>query len=138
MLMLYAKDWHASVLIIGPNRTTVLIHDETKPAPRLWKFPGGKKEPFEDNPFLSVIRETKEETGLVLDPKRIIFVGGQERERHTKYFFIATIDSFDGLVKKSKEREITAIFTIKELDKMVDLHPTYHQFYLEAKRAGLV
>lgn len=136
--MAYAEDWHASVLIIGPKGTTVLIHDETKPAPRLWKFPGGKKEPFEDDPLLSVIRETWEETGLVLDPTRITFVGQQERERHTKYFFLATIDSFDGLVKKSKEREITGTFMLDELNKMVDLHPTYYRFFQEAKQAGLV
>ena len=46
--MAWAEDYHASVFIRGPNNTTVLIHDETRPPPRLWKFPGGKMEPNED------------------------------------------------------------------------------------------
>jgi 8-oxo-dGTP diphosphatase len=65
--MPYAEDYHASVLILGPDESTVLIHDETKPSPRYWKFPGGKKE-FGETPFTTAVRETKEETGLDIDP----------------------------------------------------------------------
>jgi 8-oxo-dGTP pyrophosphatase MutT (NUDIX family) len=129
--MSYAEDWHASVFIRGPHHKTVLIHDETKPLPRLWKFPGGKMEMGED-PFDTVIRETWEETGLTILRKDLQLICDIKRPFHTKYFFTATIDSFADLVKKSKEREVTGLFPIASLHTMVDLHPTYYQFFLEA------
>ncbi len=50
-IMEYREDYHSSVLIIGPNNQVVLICDEKK-WPRLWKFPGGKKE-FDEDPSYS-------------------------------------------------------------------------------------
>lgn len=135
--MRYAEDYHASVLIIGPDRKTVLIHDESQPYPRLWKFPGGKKE-VRENPFTTAVREVKEETGLILLPQNLRLFGEQKRKGYTKYCLVGPIDSFDGLIRKSKEREITGIFEIDQIEKMVDIQPSYYRFYVMAKEAGLV
>jgi 8-oxo-dGTP pyrophosphatase MutT (NUDIX family) len=135
--MCYAEDYHASVLVIGPNRKTVLIHDESRPAPRLWKFPGGKKERGE-TPFITGARELFEETGISINPEDLELAGQQERKGYTKYCLVGTVDSFDGLIRKSKEREVTGIFSIEELERMVDIQPSYYYFYVMAKEAGLV
>jgi 8-oxo-dGTP pyrophosphatase MutT (NUDIX family) len=91
-----------------------------------------------EDPYDTVIRETWEETGLHLDRSRLRLIGEQAKKGHVKYFFIATIDSFDGLVKRSKEREITGIFKLEELKKMVDFHPTYRGFYDLAQEASYI
>jgi 8-oxo-dGTP pyrophosphatase MutT (NUDIX family) len=129
--MSYAKDYHASVFIRGPNNSTVLIIQDWKDQP-LWKFPGGKIEPEDTDPFDAAIRETWEETGLIIVRETMELVAEKILHTHSKYFFTATITSLDNLLKKGRDGERTGLFEIPDLHRMVDIHPDYYEFFLQA------
>jgi 8-oxo-dGTP pyrophosphatase MutT (NUDIX family) len=132
--MPWAEDYHASVFIKGPDEQTVLITDTRRPPPQLWKFPGGKMEPGED-PFETALREAKEETGLSLQRENLTLIETTNLSNHTKYFFVAVTDSFEGFQNRSKDGEIAGIFDIEYLHKMVDIHPRYYEVFLKAVAA---
>jgi 8-oxo-dGTP pyrophosphatase MutT (NUDIX family) len=134
--MEYREDYHSSVLIIGPNNQVVLICDEKK-WPRLWKFPGGKKE-FDEDPFTTAVREVHEETGLTLHFNQLTYVGEERLPTYSRYYFCAFVDSFLGRVELSEEKERTGIFDLSELDSMPDFLDTYRGFYRKVKEAGLL
>jgi 8-oxo-dGTP pyrophosphatase MutT (NUDIX family) len=129
--MPWAEDYHASVFVRGPNEQTVLITDTRRPPPQLWKFPGGKMEAGED-PFETAIREVFEETGVTLKRENLALIETEHLDSHTKYFFLATTDSFAGFQQRSKDGEIAGIFDISYLHKMVDIHPRYYEVFLKA------
>lgn len=136
--MSYAEDYHASVFIRGPNNKTVLVIKDWKD-PAFWKYPGGKGEEGE-TPAQTAARECWEEAGIRVDPDSLDLVTSIEvtltrdevEHTHTKYFFTASVDSFDGLLEKGDGGERTGIFDIPHLHKMVDIHPIYYNFFLEA------
>lgn len=145
--MTYAKDFHAAVaavLVKGTQKQTIMLINDSMNPP-LWKFPGGGGENGE-TPYETAAREHEEETGIPLDPSKLILVtnldvkadGKRIRNDHTKYFFITFVDSFDGLVRIGDDGERTGKFDLSEIDRMVDIHPTYYRFYQEAKKAGLL
>ena len=131
--MPWAEDYHASVFIRGPNDQTLLITDLRRPPPQLWKFPGGKLDRGVDtDPFDTAIREVKEETGVTILRRNLRLIEEQNLGTHTKYFFRATVDTFDGFRKRSLDDEIAGIFDIDYLHQMVDIHPHYYDVFCRA------
>ena len=140
-------DFHASVFILGPNNTTVLIRDGRKllqGLKPLWKFPGGKRrriEPFlkprrDEQPVETVIREVREETGLSLKKRHTKHVFSHEARNqdggvHNKHVFFSRKYSFQKLRPLSAEYEEAKPFDIEELEKLSDFHPTYRDYFLE-------
>lgn len=63
----------AKVAIMSDGRVVALLRDDDPGIafPGLWDLPGGGREGDEDA-VATVIRETQEETGLRLDPRRLI------------------------------------------------------------------
>ena len=63
----------AAKALINDNQKILLLKRsaDSKFFPKVWDFPGGKFED-EDSPIEVVVRETLEETGLVITPGEIL------------------------------------------------------------------
>ncbi len=73
-------------LFIGPH--LLVIRRDAKasiPWPGFWDFPGGGREPGE-TPVACVLRETREEVGLVLAPADLIWKRGYRRPSPVWFF----------------------------------------------------
>lgn len=140
--MAYVGDYHAAVLIRGPDNKFVMIiqHD-------LWKFAGGGSEAGE-TPEDTAIRESLEETGLVIERESLTLIHeefsksrfSETSSFHKKYYFLGrTSDIPKGIhAFRGNDRERPGIFELSEIETMVDIHPQYFNAYLKAKEAGLV
>lgn len=131
-------DFHSSGPVFGPDNDVVLIRDMRKDSP-LWKFPGGKKQrlhrmgkkPRGETPLETLLRETREETGLWLKKRNTEFVAQYDMGSYRKYVFLARISSFRGLVPLSKEYEEAKVFKLDDLLWLPNFHPWYRDCYLE-------
>lgn len=131
-------DFHASVFIIGPNETTVLIR-ETRRLDPLWKFPGGKKKQRKalfkprrgEKPAEAAARELFEETGLTVKAADLVCVHREDKGRYRKYYFIGRKNSFRKLRSLSDEYEEVKIFRFDEILGLPGMHPEYRRCYRE-------
>jgi 8-oxo-dGTP diphosphatase len=121
-------DWAASVIVCGPNDTIPLVMDERKPTPHYWKLPGGRKEAGE-TPEETAVRETEEEVGLKIG--KVCILKEVDRRSHTMYLFGTQIKSFDELRAEGEEGERVALFTMKEVQEMVDFFPPHRELLEE-------
>jgi len=117
-------NWAASVVICGPNDTIPLVMDERKPLPHFWKLPGGRSEVGE-TPEQTAVRETAEEVGLKID--KVCVMKEEDRGSHKMYLFGAMVNSFDELKPKGDEGERVALFTITEVQTMMDFFPPHRK-----------
>ncbi len=107
--MTYTLERAATVVVIrgGANDLEVLLlrrSNELKFAPGIWVFPGGaleeadRKQGRDEQQVLSHtgVRETEEETAIVLDPKDLIhfmqYTTPMGNKRFETWFFIASVD----------------------------------------------
>lgn len=131
-------DFHASVFILGPDDTTVLIRETTKQPP-LWKFPGGARKLTKDflqprrdeRPEETAVRETMEETGLSIDPNKLVLVANEDMGTYTKYYFMTKIRSWNKLRALSDEYEETHIFKIRTLQHLGGFHRRYRDCFFQ-------
>ncbi len=117
-------NWAVSVLISGPEEMVPLVLDETKPYPHFWKLPGGKSESGE-TPEQTAVRETMEEVGLTIG--KVCRLREEDRRSHMMYLFGAMIDSFGQLKSRGDEGERIALFTISEMQEMMDFFPPHRK-----------
>ncbi len=100
-IMLIRKDY----ILLGKR-----INTET--APDTWAYPGGRMDYGED-PITGVIREVEEETGLILDPKKIRFIGYQNelfpKEKKHYVSLVHMCSDFEGEPKR-KEPDKCAVW----------------------------
>jgi len=83
-----------------------------------WQFPGGMKT-FGDtrNPFRTLSRELKEETGLSLrqtnrpDPE---ILGMQQYDKHLRLFFLVPRTSCEGIVRMEVKRDNNSVLYLPE------------------------
>ncbi len=137
-MLIDGGDFHASGPVFGPDNDVVLIRDMRKDSP-LWKFPGGKKQrlqpfgkkPRGETPLETLLRETKEETGLWLKKRNVQFVTSYDMGSYRKHVFCSRISSFRGLVPLSKEYEEAKVFKLDDLPWLRDFHPWYRDGYLQ-------
>ena len=137
-MLIDGGDFHASGPVFGPNNDVVLIRDMRKDSP-LWKFPGGKKQLLRrigkksrgETPLETLLRETKEETGLWLKKRATEFVVSFDMGTYRKHVFLSRITSFRGLVPLSKEYEEAKVFKLDDLPWLRDFHPWYRDCYIQ-------
>ena len=113
-----------NMCMICDGRGNVLVQDKKNhPTWHGWNFPGGHVEVGE---FVtpSVIREIKEETGLVIKSPKLCgikeFHKAKDSKRYIVFLYIA--DSFDGELKASVEGEIFwyPLSKLLNSDKLID------------------
>jgi 8-oxo-dGTP pyrophosphatase MutT (NUDIX family) len=114
----------SGVFIIGPRNKTVLVieperEDGKKP---LWKPPSGKQK-FDigrggiwEKPKETAVRETEEETGLILDPGWMVHLGSKYKPRlYSIHFFVARVKSFSRLRPYGKSGERTLLYPLNRI-----------------------
>lgn len=137
-MLIDGGDFHASGPVFGPDNDVVLIRDMRKDSP-LWKFPGGKKQlvwrlgkkPRGETPLETLLRETKEETGLWLKKRNVLFVTSYNMGSYRKHVFLSRTSSLRGLVALSKEYEEAKVFKLDDLLWLPDFHPWYRDCYAQ-------
>jgi len=95
----------------------LLIHDKYKPAPAMWKLPGGKAENGE-YPELALIRELMEEIKINVIPpteKDVVF----EKDCGNHIFRVYKVRYYNGKVDASEEVEWVRLFSVGEVKKMI-------------------
>jgi 8-oxo-dGTP diphosphatase len=76
-------------LFVGADLVVILRDDKADiPFPGHWDFPGGGREAGE-GPAACVLRETREELGLVLAERDLIYRRCYQSETHKSWFFTA-------------------------------------------------
>jgi dTMP kinase len=98
----------------------LMLKRKVQPNFNKWDFPAGHKELKETDKH-AAIREVKEETGLILDQTKVMFVQKETIKTETKLDFVmfTTKVSFEKSkkIKLSKEHSQYKWFTLKELPK---------------------
>jgi 8-oxo-dGTP diphosphatase len=93
-------------VIENKGKYLILLRSEKAPYfPLHWDFPGGKLEPNED-PFLGIIREVKEETNLNIEPIKVLNVFNLDLDnkgKNTHSFSIYSTKIISGNIKLSFE-----------------------------------
>jgi len=147
-------DWSAHVILHDPlDKQFVLIMQST-PRPRgvknLWKYAGGTKrdeeEVFEliqagdttnptvdESPIVTAIRETFEETGVVIVESDLIFRFSEQVEKpsHTKFIFSYLMNDISAHNERGSKPdfEFVKVFNLEDLKNMEDLLPRHLDYF---------
>lgn len=125
----YEKIEFTNMCMIYDHDGNVVVQDKINKSWGGITFPGGhveKQEPFVD----SVIREVKEETGLVIKHPKLCGIKWWEVKRNKRYVVLLfKTDEYSGTLKSSDEGKIfwTKLETLKTMklaesfDKMLDV-----------------
>ncbi|MEK9168312.1 MAG: NUDIX domain-containing protein [Patescibacteria group bacterium] len=100
-----------------PDGKIPLIHDKDKPAPAMWKLPGGRTENGEC-PEFALIRELDEEIKInVLPPKDedVIF----EKDLGSHIFRVYKVRYYNGKIAAGDEVEWMKMFSMAEVKQMI-------------------
>lgn len=100
-----------------PDEKILLIHDKDKPAPAMWKLPGGKMEDGEW-PELALIRELNEELRINVMPpsdKDVVF----EKDLGNHIFRVYKVRYYNGEINAGDEVEWLKLFSLGEITEMI-------------------
>ena len=100
-----------------PDGKIPLIHDKDKPAPAMWKLPGGRTENGEC-PEFALIRELDEEIKInVLPPKDedVIF----EKDLESHIFRVYKARYYNGKIAVGDEVKWLKLFSVTEIKEMI-------------------
>jgi 8-oxo-dGTP diphosphatase len=86
--------------------------------PGHWEFPGGKLEPGE-NLDSALKREFLEETGLKVEPVRVLGGFDREREKDHLVYLVSEVRRLGGKFRISDEHEQSGWFTKKEASRLL-------------------
>ena len=98
----------AKLAILNGSQVVTILRDDfpTIPWPGYWDFPGGGREGNED-PAACVLRELKEELGLILAPESLTWSTVDRSVDDVVWFFAAEWPDFDpGLVRFGNEGQM--------------------------------
>jgi 8-oxo-dGTP diphosphatase len=95
---------------------------KSKGWPGKWEFPGGKVDRGEELTH-ALIREWKEETGLVVVPRACLDVYDWERARDRILYFVFSVRAKSFRVRKSPEHDDLGWFTAAQMKKL-DVAPS--------------
>ena len=107
------SEFAAIVLILTPAGVP-LVQDPQKPAPHYWKLPGGTGKTSE-TPKQCVIRETREETGVILSISDLKFLHKEDNGDHILYVYLSQLPETPKLLDKGDEREKTRIVPLNKV-----------------------
>ena len=124
----------AFVIIKNEDDQILLVKRKDIP---FWDFPGGKVEANETEKQCS-IRETLEETGLIITPDYLIGIYEQSERKDKQYIYAATIK--DGkLIEEGSETKQIKYFSRKQLPiNLIPLRKTQIQDFFLNKRENYV
>lgn len=109
-------DWAAIAYVTASQSLyTVLIRDDRYKNLVHWKLPGGKKEPWEQTPQETVLRELYEETGLRGMNTRLLC--RQNRTTHDMYLFHVEVPDYTALLPIGADGEVTQLFLQTDVRK---------------------
>ena len=135
------SEWAALVVAFDSHGEIVLVYDMEKPAPVMWKIPGGKKEGNE-SPQETAIRELLEETGLKVDVNDLYLIEevdkSSHRHPHTLFVFVTKVKDFNGLLRLGDEGEHVALFEMSNISQMGDFFPPHRRYIEEIYAKNLV
>lgn len=100
----------------------VLVRAPRKPYPKLWNFPGGKKEAGE-TPVDTAIRELEQETGLRVEEKNMVPCGKVLRDGYPVYIFGTYVFDTSSLKDRGATGEEVCLFNEKLFPLMDDFVP---------------
>ena len=115
-----------AVIIRGDKYLLLKRASRSRAYPDKWDFAGGKHEPGE-TPEQAVVRETKEETALSINPGKEL----KKEEYHDKKYdllFHYFIPTFSGEIRLSDDHSEYRWIS-KEDIKDFDLHPSVRMFF---------
>lgn len=100
----------------GEEERLILIADNDKPAPRFYKFPGGRARSWE-SPEIALFREIVEEVGINIDknPTEIIRI---DKRNHEVIFFYGKY--YSGEIRAGQEVAEILLSTPAEIQAMVE------------------
>jgi 8-oxo-dGTP pyrophosphatase MutT (NUDIX family) len=114
----------SGVFIIGPRNQTVLVMEPQREDGKrpLWKPPSGKRK-FDvgrggvwEKPWETALRETEEETGLILHPDWMLYLGSKYKPKDYRiHFFVASVKSFSNLRPHGKSGERTLLYPLNRI-----------------------
>jgi len=113
-----------NVLVKSPEGIP-LVRDPKKPI-WCWKFPGGGSQENE-LPENTAIRETEEETGIILKKKNLKLLYKEDRGTHIFLFFEAKAPSSENLKKIGNDDEEVKVFSLDEIKSMKDFFPNHRK-----------
>lgn len=103
-----------SVLIVSSDKLGQLVAVHRKESPQLICFPGGKQE-LDEDVVLAAAREAYEETGIIVDPKKLIPIYAGICEGQKEYWVTAFIYEVEGTIAlNSPEPEMRPKWVTKE------------------------
>lgn len=115
--------WASLVFVLGPEGKTVLVFDNGKKNPK-WKLPGGKNQ-LNESPEETAVRELCEETGIKVPVSDLILLKEVDKSQHSTphslFVFVASVNTFDGLLEVGDENEIVGLFDLRLVPKMPSL-----------------
>jgi ADP-ribose pyrophosphatase YjhB (NUDIX family) len=97
------------------EKKVVLIADSDKPAPRFYKFPGGRVRANE-NAEIALFREIVEEVGINID-KNVTQVATMDKKSHKIIFFCCKY--YCGKIKPGQEVAEVLLLSQAEIQKMI-------------------
>lgn len=121
-----ATAWSAIVIADCGNGQTVLVRNPHHETP-YWKFPGGRKEPYESEARQTAIREVEEETGLLLSENHLILIQTIPRATHSLHIFAGRALSLETLKEIGNDGEEVRLFPIKEVFSFPELLPDHRR-----------
>ncbi len=116
-----------SKAVIEKEGKYLLLKRATVSYPETWDFPGGKDESGE-SPQQSVIRETEEETGYIIEPGPEIKTVRYRDEQFDLLFHYFTPTSISGELKISPAHSQYRWLTREEI-AVLDLHPAVKEYF---------
>ena len=129
-----APNYAVAVLIVTPQGIP-LIRDPKKPHPVFWKAPGGRSAPGE-SAAAAIVREVKEELGIILRDKELAVVHEENRGSHILVLFSAHLKSLPKLKSIGDEGEEIKLFSAQQILAMPDFFPNHRAAFEKTLRAS--
>jgi len=117
------SNYAVAVLVLTPGGVP-LVMDPLKPAPRYWKFPGGRSQAAE-TPSETASRELMEETGIRISPNDLELLRREDRGNHEFFLFRIRLSKAVTVHARGEGDELVKLFHPEEMQQMSDLFPNH-------------
>ena len=119
----YQNPTPAAAVVLIENDLVLLVKRKYEPKAGDWSLPAGFIE-YDESPSETAIRETKEETGLDTEPKRIagIFQRPATKEGNNITIFVFKSDIISGKLTNSETHPEVGYFSYEEIKDLDGKH----------------
>lgn len=115
----------AMIMVITPEGVP-LVRELNKPSPIYWKLPAGG---CKGNETLAqcAARELREETGINVPEKSLVFVTNEIHKDHILGVFGIRLPALPKLKDRGDDGEMIGVFPVDEIVQLVDFHPDHRR-----------